>query len=58
MLLPSTPSDCGSMAVFEENPFERRVRDIDTVAQQGQGRMLHYETVGQVIPGVSSENIF
>jgi alkylation response protein AidB-like acyl-CoA dehydrogenase len=29
--------DCGSMAVFEENPFERRLRDIDTVAQQGQG---------------------
>ena len=30
--------DCGSMAVFEENPFERRLRDIHTVAQQGQGR--------------------
>ena len=34
--------DCGSMSVFEENPFERRLRDIDTVAQQGQGRILHY----------------
>jgi hypothetical protein len=41
--------DCGSMAVFEENPFERRLRDIDTVAEQGQDRILHYETVGQVI---------
>src|SRR5262249_20812625 len=50
--------DCGSMAVFEENPFERRLRDIDTVAQQGQGRILHYETVGQVMLGVSPENIF
>jgi alkylation response protein AidB-like acyl-CoA dehydrogenase len=49
---------CGSMAVFEENPFERRLRDIDTVAQQGQGRLLHYETVGQVMLGVSPENIF
>ena len=29
--------DCGSMSVFEESPFERRLRDIDTVAQQGQG---------------------
>ena len=50
--------DCGSMAVFEENPFERRLRDIDTVAQQGQGRILHYETVGQVMLGLSPENIF
>jgi len=50
--------DCGAMAVFEENPFERRLRDIDTVAQQGQGRILHYETVGQVMLGVAPENIF
>ncbi|MGE5151181.1 MAG: acyl-CoA dehydrogenase family protein, partial [Rhodospirillaceae bacterium] len=50
--------DCGSMSVFEENPFERSLRDIDTVAQQGQGRILHYETVGQVMLGVSPENIF
>ena len=50
--------DCGSMSVFEENPFERRLRDIDTVAQQGQGRILHYETVGQVMLGLTPENIF
>ena len=50
--------DCGSMAVFEENPFERRLRDIHTVAQQGQGRILHYETVGQVMLGLEPENIF
>jgi alkylation response protein AidB-like acyl-CoA dehydrogenase len=50
--------DCGSMAVFEENPFERRLRDIHTVAQQGQGRILHYETVGQVMLGLTPENIF
>ena len=41
------------MAVFEENPFERRLRVIDTVA--GQGRILHYETVGQVMLGVSPD---
>jgi indole-3-acetate monooxygenase len=46
------------MAVFEDNPFERRLRDIDTVAQQGQGRILHYETVGQVMLGLMPENIF
>ena len=40
------------IAVFEENPFERRLRDIHTVAQQGQGRQLHYETVGQFMLGL------
>lgn len=50
--------DCGSMAVFEENPFERRLRDIHSVAQQGQGRILHYETVGQILLGMPPENIF
>jgi alkylation response protein AidB-like acyl-CoA dehydrogenase len=50
--------DCGSMAVFEENPFERRLRDIHTVAQQGQGRILHYETVGQILLGLPPENLF
>ena len=50
--------DCGSMSVFEENSFERRLRDIDTVAQQGQGRILHYETVGQVMLGLTPENIY
>jgi alkylation response protein AidB-like acyl-CoA dehydrogenase len=48
----------GSYAVFEENPFERRLRDIHTVAQQGQGRQLHYETVGQIFLGMPAENIF
>lgn len=50
--------DCGSMAVFEDSPFERRLRDIDTVAQQAQGRILHYETVGQVMLGLAPENLF
>jgi alkylation response protein AidB-like acyl-CoA dehydrogenase len=48
----------GSAAVFEEQPFERRVRDIDTVAQQSQGRQLHYESVGQIMLGMPSENMF
>ncbi len=48
----------GSYAVFEENPFERRLRDIHTVAQQGQGRQLHYETVGQLMLGMKAENVF
>ncbi len=48
----------GSMAVFEENPFERRLRDIHTVAQQSQGRQIHFETVGQLMLGQPAENFF
>ena len=48
----------GSAAVFEANPFERRLRDIHTVAQQAQGRQLHYETVGQIMFGLEPENQF
>jgi alkylation response protein AidB-like acyl-CoA dehydrogenase len=48
----------GSMAVFEEQPFERRLRDIHTVAQQSQGRQLHFESVGQVMLGLPPENQF
>jgi indole-3-acetate monooxygenase len=48
----------GSMAVFEDQPFEQRLRDIHTVAQQSQGRQLHYESVGQILFGMEPENQF
>jgi indole-3-acetate monooxygenase len=48
----------GSIAVFEEQPFERRLRDILTVSQQSQGRQLHYESVGQIMLGLPPENLF
>jgi indole-3-acetate monooxygenase len=48
----------GSIAIFEDHPFERRLRDIHTVAQQSQGRQLHYETVGQILLGMEPENQF
>ena len=48
----------GSSAVFQDNPFERRLRDIHTVAQQAQGRQLHFETVGQLMLGLPAENQF
>jgi len=48
----------GSVAVFEEQPFEQRLRDIHTVAQQSQGRQLHYESVGQILFGLEPENQF
>jgi indole-3-acetate monooxygenase len=47
----------GSTAIFDENPFERRLRDIHTVAQQLQGRQSHYETVGQYLLGLEPETL-
>jgi alkylation response protein AidB-like acyl-CoA dehydrogenase len=48
----------GSAAVFEDQPFERRLRDMHTVSQQSQGRQLHYESVGQIMLGMPAENQF
>jgi alkylation response protein AidB-like acyl-CoA dehydrogenase len=42
----------GATAIFNENPFERRFRDIHTVAQQMQARQTHFETVGRVMMGL------
>ncbi len=46
----------GATAIFEDNPFERRFRDIHTVVQQYQGRQAHFETVGQVLLGLGPES--
>lgn len=48
----------GSAAVFEDQPFERRLRDIHSVSQQSQGRQLHYKSVGQIMLGLPPENQF
>jgi alkylation response protein AidB-like acyl-CoA dehydrogenase len=47
----------GSTAIFEENPFERRFRDIHTVSQQLQGRQEHFETVGQYLLGLEPDTM-
>ena len=47
----------GSTAIFEENPFERRFRDIHTVSQQLQGRQEHLETVGQHLLGLEPDTL-
>jgi indole-3-acetate monooxygenase len=39
----------GATAVFRGNAFERRFRDMHTIAQQIQGRDAHYEDVGRAI---------
>ena len=41
----------GATAVFTKNAFERRFRDIHTVAQQLQGRKTHFQTVGAFLLG-------
>ncbi len=45
----------GATAIFDVNPFERRFRDIHSVAQQLQGRQQHFETVGQHLLGLEAE---
>ncbi|HEX2151951.1 MAG TPA: acyl-CoA dehydrogenase family protein [Stellaceae bacterium] len=45
----------GATAIFNENPFERRFRDIHSVAQQLQGRQQHFETVGQYMMGLDAD---
>ena len=47
----------GSTAIFEENRFERRFRDIHTVSQQLQGRSRHFETVGQYLLGPAPDSL-
>jgi alkylation response protein AidB-like acyl-CoA dehydrogenase len=42
----------GATAIFENNPFERRLRDMNAGSQQGQGRPIHFETVGQILLGL------
>jgi alkylation response protein AidB-like acyl-CoA dehydrogenase len=38
--------EAGSTAIFTGHPFERRLRDVNSVSQQLQGRRTHFETVG------------
>jgi len=42
----------GATAVFAKNGFERRFRDLHTVAQQLQGRKTHFQTVGAFLLGL------
>jgi alkylation response protein AidB-like acyl-CoA dehydrogenase len=38
--------EAGSTAIFNKHPFERRLRDVNSVSQQLQGRRTHFESVG------------
>ena len=48
----------GATAIFDANPFERRLRDMHAVAQQLQGRRSHIETVGKHLLGLDAETTF
>jgi len=43
----------GTNAIFESNAFERRFRDMHTVAQQGQGHKSNFEDAGQAFLGLT-----
>jgi alkylation response protein AidB-like acyl-CoA dehydrogenase len=42
----------GGTAIFEDNPFERRFRDIHTVSQQVQAHFSVFEAIGQHFLGL------
>jgi len=43
--------EAGSTAIFDAEPFERRLRDVNSVSQHLQGRRTHFETVGLYMLG-------
>ncbi len=48
----ATYDAAGATAIFATQPFERRFRDLNTVAQQLQGRKAHFQTVGRYLLGL------
>lgn len=46
----------GGTAVFMGSAFERRFRDMHAVTQQMQGRLDHFETVGQFLLGLEIDS--
>ena len=50
--------EAGATAIFASHPFERRFRDVHSVAQQVQGRTSHFETVGQHLLGLPANQRF
>jgi indole-3-acetate monooxygenase len=42
----------GGTAIFENQPFERRLRDVHAVTQQVQAQFVNFEVAGQVLLGL------
>jgi alkylation response protein AidB-like acyl-CoA dehydrogenase len=51
-------TDAGTTAIFESNPFERRLRDMHAVSQQIQATAAHFQTVGQYYLGMKPHTRF
>ena len=51
-------ADAGATAIFESNPFERRLRDMHAVTQQIQSNPMHLQTVGQHYLGMQASTRF
>ena len=49
---------CGSSSIFANHPIQRRFQDVHTITQQIQGRMAHYDTVGQWMLGLEPRGVF
>ena len=47
----------GQTAIFEANPFERRLRDALSASQQVQGRPTHYMTAGRHLLGLPPDTM-
>lgn len=43
---------CGSTAIFDANPVQRRFQDAHVINQQVQGRLTHYDTAGRYFLGM------
>ena len=48
----------GTTAVFASSPFERRFRDMHMVTQHVHGRQSHFESVGQLMLGLTPDTAF
>lgn len=51
-------ADAGATAIFEANPFERRLRDMHAVSQQVQAAATHLQSVGQHYLGLKPGSRF
>jgi len=49
---------CGSTPIFDASPMQRRFQDAHVITQQVQGRLSHYETVGQELLGMAPKAHF
>ena len=47
--------EAGATGIFKNQPFERRFRDMHTVAQQVQGSIARMQTVGQYYLGMKPQ---